>query len=75
MVTVRVSADERMAVVGSPWYFASHGRPKSPDELHAHRCIRFRFTGSGALYRWEFERNRRELEVDPEGSLIINDND
>ena len=75
MVTVRVSADERMAVVGSPAYFAAHGRPKSPEELHTHRCIRFRFTGSGALYRWEFERNRRELEVDPEGSLIINDND
>lgn len=75
MVAVRVSADERMAVVGSPAYFARHGRPKSPDELHTHRCIRFRFTGSGALYRWEFERNGRELEADPEGSLTVNDND
>jgi DNA-binding transcriptional LysR family regulator len=75
MIAVRVSADERMAVVGSPAYFAMHGRPASPEQLHAHRCICFRFTGSGALYRWEFERDGRALATEPEGPLIVNDND
>src|SRR6478735_3229009 len=40
MVAVRVSRDQRLAVVGSPDYFASHPRPKSPrHELH-HRALR-----------------------------------
>jgi DNA-binding transcriptional LysR family regulator len=75
MIAVRVSAHERMAVVGAPSYFAQHGRPRTPADLSAHKCIRFRFTGSGGLYRWEFERDGREIEIDPAGPLIINDND
>ena len=75
MVAVRISPDDRMAVVGSPQYFAKHSRPRSPEELHEHRCIRFRFTGSGALYNWEFERDGRLITVDPQGPLIVNDHD
>jgi DNA-binding transcriptional LysR family regulator len=75
MIAVRVSAHERMAVVGAPSYFSQHPRPQTPADLSAHKCIRFRFTGSGGLYRWEFERDGSEIEIDPTGPLIINDND
>jgi DNA-binding transcriptional LysR family regulator len=72
MVAVRVSPDQRMALVGSPGYFASHPRPKSPRDLTSHRCINFRH-GSAGLYRWEFDKGRRSLSVAVNGPLIVND--
>ena len=42
MVAVRVSPDHRAAIVGSPRYFESHPKPKSPRDLPGHRCIKFR---------------------------------
>jgi DNA-binding transcriptional LysR family regulator len=75
MIAVRVSKSQRMAIVGSPEYFERRGRPQSPEELHAHHCMRYRFTGAGTLYRWELQQDAHELEVDPDGPLIVNDND
>jgi hypothetical protein len=51
MVAVRVSRDQRLAVVGSPEYFASHPKPSSPHDLPNHRCINLR-GGSAGPYRW-----------------------
>src|SRR5690349_20222823 len=51
MIAVRVSPDQRPAIVGSPAYFKSHARPKSPRDLPGHRCINFRH-GSAGVYRW-----------------------
>src|SRR6478609_4213498 len=42
MIGVRVSAELRAAVVGSPGYFAARGRPKHPRDLGAHDCINYR---------------------------------
>jgi DNA-binding transcriptional LysR family regulator len=38
MIAVRVSRDQRAAIVGSPSYFAQHARPKSPRDLTSHRA-------------------------------------
>jgi DNA-binding transcriptional LysR family regulator len=54
MIAVRVSPPFRFAVVGSPDYFARHGRPKEPQDLIRFPCIRFRQTTSQSIYRWEF---------------------
>jgi LysR substrate binding domain. len=63
MVAVRISADLRMAVVGSPTISAlipsRASRTISPD----HACIRFRLPG-GSLYRWEFEKAGEAMEVE-----------
>jgi DNA-binding transcriptional LysR family regulator len=72
MVAVRVSAEQRAAIVGSPAYFASHPRPKSPRDLTRHRCINFRH-GSAGIYRWEFDKGRQSLAVGVDGPLIVND--
>lgn len=74
MVAVRVSADQRLAVVGSPDYFALHSKPKSPHELLTHRCINLR-GGSARPYRWEFEMDGEALVVDVTGPLIADDAD
>jgi DNA-binding transcriptional LysR family regulator len=73
MIAVRATPDFRWMVVGSPAYFARHGRPQTPEELMHHECIRYRFQSARSLYRWEFERAGREFSVDPPGGLIVND--
>lgn len=72
MVAVRVSKDIRAAIVGTPGYFESHPKPKTPHDLRAHRCINFRH-GSAGLYRWEFDKGRRSLAVAVTGPLIVDD--
>jgi DNA-binding transcriptional LysR family regulator len=42
MIAVRIGPDMRMAVVGSPDYFARHPRPRSPRDLTGHNCIAIR---------------------------------
>ena len=75
MVAVRLTRDIAWSVVGSPAYLDARGRPERPEDLTRHDAIRYRFPSSGALYRWEFERDGRALTVDPPGSLIVNDGD
>jgi DNA-binding transcriptional LysR family regulator len=73
MIAVRVSPDLRMAVVGSPSYFAERKRPKMPQDLTSHNCLNLRLpTYGGSLYAWEFERDGRELNVRVEGQLVLN---
>jgi DNA-binding transcriptional LysR family regulator len=72
MIAVRVSGDHRAAIVGSPDYF--RGRPplKTPHDLLKHSCINFRH-GSTELYRWEFQKGKKELSVAVNGPLIVDD--
>ncbi len=74
MIAVRVSPDQRAAIVASPQYLAEHPKPESPRDLTRHRCINFR-RGESGLYRWEFERDGQALSVAVEGPLIVDDLD
>jgi DNA-binding transcriptional LysR family regulator len=75
MVAVRVSPDIRMAVVGSPAYFANREIPQTPRDLSNHSCVSYRQSTGGGLYAWEFERDGVELDVRVNGPLVINDNE
>src|SRR5206468_6656806 len=59
---------------GSPSYFRSHPKPKSPRDLIRHRCINFRH-GDAGVYRWEFEKGRKSRSVAVSGPLIVDDLD
>lgn len=73
MVAVKLFGPAHYSVVGSPKYFAKHGRPKHPKDLLSHNCLRPRF-GGGALYeRWDFEHRGKEFQVHVKGSIIMND--
>ncbi len=74
MVAIRVGEDARPTVVASPDYLLRHPRPKVPDDLQAHNCIRMRFA-SGAMHQWAFEKRGKSLEVAVKGSLIVSDGD
>jgi DNA-binding transcriptional LysR family regulator len=72
MIAVRVSKDHRAAIVGSPAYFKSRQKPKTPHDLLKHRCINFRH-GSAGVYRWEFDKGKKSLSVAVDGPLIVDD--
>ena len=40
-----------------------------PADLHDHACINWRFPGAGNVYRWEFEKAGKALEMAVEGPL------
>jgi DNA-binding transcriptional LysR family regulator len=71
MIAVRIGPDIRMAVVGSPAYFAKRPPPRTPQDLTMHSCINLRLPVHG-LYAWEFERSGRELRVRVDGQLVFN---
>jgi len=73
MVAVKVTGEQRAAIVAGPSYFKSHPRPKTPQDLTAHRCIRYRMGAEGPVYRWEFERRGKPVTVAVSGPLIVND--
>ncbi|TCU19315.1 LysR family transcriptional regulator [Rhizobium sullae] len=72
MISVPIAPDMRMAVVGSPSYFARRPPPATPQDLTAHECINIRLPTSKGLSIWEFEKDGRELNVRVEGRLVFN---
>jgi DNA-binding transcriptional LysR family regulator len=72
MIAVRIGPDIRMAVVGSPAYFETHSKPKTPQYLTSHNCVNMRLPTYGGLFAWEFGKNGRELKVRVEGQAIVN---
>jgi len=75
MIAVRLGEDFRAAVVGSPGYFAAHGKPKHPRDLHAHDCINYRRRSAGVVYRWEFTEAAKDFEIAVDGRVLVNDGD
>ena len=75
MVGVPIGPARRIAVVASAEYLQTHGTPSSPDALRGHRCIRYRFPSSGALYDWEFAApgGGANQSADVAGGFIAND--
>jgi DNA-binding transcriptional LysR family regulator len=72
MIAVRIAPDMRMAVVGSPDYFARHRRPIAPQDLTLHDCIGLRLASHGGLLKWEFTRRRKNVNAHVTGRLIFN---
>src|SRR5882672_6757132 len=75
MIAVRLTPDVKMLALASPDYLSRRGEPKTPADLHQHACINWRFPGSGNIYRWEFEKKRKKLEMAVAGPLISNHQD
>lgn len=73
MVAVPVGGPLRQVAVASPDYLARAGTPTHPRDLLGHACVNFRWPTSGSIYRWEFEKNGRKLEIGVTGPLLAND--
>jgi len=72
MIAVRLTPDVKMIAVASPGYLSRHGTPTSPEDLHDHACINWRLQDGGRVYRWEFEKKGRRVELDVTGPLVTN---
>ncbi|AMN40122.1 LysR family transcriptional regulator [Rhodoplanes sp. Z2-YC6860] len=72
MVAVPLTPPFRLTIVGSPGYLSRKGRPKRPDDLRQHACLRMR-RSNGALAHWSFDDNGRPIEVAVSGPFIAND--
>ena len=71
MIAVRIGPNQRMAVVGSPAYFAKRSVPKTPQDLASHDCINLRLATYGGLYAWEFEKKGQKTEVHVKGQFVF----
>jgi DNA-binding transcriptional LysR family regulator len=72
MISLRISADLRMAVVGAPSYFEGRAKPDTPQDLIVHNCIKLRLPTHGAFYAWEFQKDGQELKVRIQGRTAFN---
>ncbi|MDA3877039.1 MAG: LysR family transcriptional regulator [Halothiobacillus sp.] len=74
MLLVKACPPSRLIAMASPEYLAQYGVPEKPQDLQHHRCIRYRYE-SLALLPWTFEENRKIMEIEVSGALIVNDVD
>jgi DNA-binding transcriptional LysR family regulator len=72
MIAVRLTPPFRFIVVGTPGYLARRGRPKHPDDLRGHACLRLR-RSNGGLGLWSLNDNGSTIEIAVAGPLIAND--
>lgn len=72
MIAVSLGAPQRYRLVGSPDYFARHGKPQTPADLASHRCFSHLFPRGNTL-RWEFEKDGRILQFTTDSQLLTND--
>ena len=74
VIAVRVSQDQRAAIVAAPKYFESHSKSASPRDLTNQRCISASMGWAGA-YRWEFDKGDESLTVGIHGPRVTDDMD
>lgn len=72
MIAVPVGPPRRAAVVASPAYFEANGKPLVPPDLLRHPCLRVRLP-SGALHRWQFEKEGQTLQIDVQGPITLDE--
>ncbi|MBN8468309.1 LysR family transcriptional regulator [Corallococcus exiguus] len=75
MIAVPLGGTLRQLAVASPDYLARHGRPRTPADLHSHRCINWRKPGGTRLYSWKFQKDGHWISVAVEGPLIVSHRD
>jgi DNA-binding transcriptional LysR family regulator len=72
MIAVPFGGPLSFSVVAAPSYFLQHKKPRTPQQLMSHQCIRARWP-SGTLYRWEFERQGEKCLLDVPGLLTLDE--
>jgi DNA-binding transcriptional LysR family regulator len=75
MVSIRLDDGVRLNIVASPDYIRAFGRPATPRDLAAHRCLNYRYPSARSIHRWTFERAGETLSLDAPGVFVTNDID
>jgi len=72
MIAVPLGLRRSNAVVASPEFLRTHGRPVVPTDLYRFRCIRARLPNN-ALFRWKFEKDGDAVQIDVQGSITLDE--
>src|SRR5262245_7570520 len=72
MIAIPLSYEIRMMVVGSLVYLENRRKPRTPQELLTHRCIRHRLP-NGVVNPWKFERHGNAVTINVEGPLTVDE--
>ena len=75
MVCVRIGPAQRLLIVATPDHLARSGMPLTPEDLMHHRCLNYRYTSSGVIHPWRFERHGREMVIAAPGPFVTNNVD
>jgi DNA-binding transcriptional LysR family regulator len=75
LIGTRVTGPIKIAIVGSPAYFAGRRPPRTLDDLASHSCIQYRLGAKGPLAKWNFERDGKPWPISVEGRLTVNTTD
>jgi len=62
MIAVRLTPDVKMLASRHPTILRA-AASQDPRRSSPACCINWRFPGSGKIYRWEFEKKRKKLEM------------
>jgi DNA-binding transcriptional LysR family regulator len=65
--------DAQFRIVGTPEYFAKHGKPKTPDDLASHNCLAFTYRDSRLIRDWRFIVGGAEKVLTPRGTMSFSD--
>lgn len=66
----RVLGQSRRVVCASPDYLKQNGKPKKPEDLRQHNCLKFNFRRS--ITSWKFLVKQQVKEYPVSGNLLIN---
>ncbi|MFF2322726.1 LysR family transcriptional regulator [Agrobacterium sp. NPDC058088] len=72
MIAVPLGLKRSNAVVASPAFLRTYGRPMVPTDLYRFRCIRARLPNQ-ALFRWKFEKDGNQVQIDVKGSITLDE--
>lgn len=71
-ITIPLGLTRRMAVAASATFFAGRPIPQMPQDLLTYPCVRVRLP-NGALFRWRFEKDGEELQIDVDGPITLDE--
>lgn len=70
LLIARPLRPSRMLVAASPAYLGEHARPRRPEDLRRHNCLRF--TPWGSDHAWRFSMGSEKVSVPVRGSFTCN---
>ena len=71
-IAIPLGQIRRMAVAASPTFFEGRPIPQMPQDLLTYPCVRVRLP-NGALFRWRFEKNGEELQIEVDGPITLDE--
>ncbi len=72
LVAIKLGTQLKWVTVASPVYLAQAGIPQIPEDLKQHNCIQMRI-GSGAMYKWDFEKEGEIRVIEVPGQICMNE--